>query len=240
MSAKPSRLYQFRLTHEEWTNRNWYPLCLARGRPTNPTRNINGSCRRKSQRQEPLVLLVAIALTVLLTACSGGLAPGPAIVHSVPPTETGPYRLGSGDKLHINVFAEAALSGDYTVDPNGYVAMPLAGHVKAAGETLDGLTNGVAKALRGDYLRDPKVTIQIAEIRPYYITGAVQKPGEYSYRPGLSVSAAVAVAGGYTFRASPRRFFVTRPVPLQRFEVDAEIPYLIVPGDIVEVPERYF
>jgi polysaccharide export outer membrane protein len=102
------------------------------------------------------------------------------------------------------------------------------------------VANVIATHLKKDFLRDPKVVVQLVETRPYFITGQVHKPGEYPYRPNLTLQSAIAIAGGPTFRASPRYFYVTRPSPATRYEVETSQPYNVQPGDVIDVPERLF
>lgn len=66
-----------------------------------------------------------------------------------------PYRLDSGDRLRINVFEQASLSGSYTVDQAGYVAFPLIGAVPSRGHTLPELEGMIAAKLRQGFLKDP-------------------------------------------------------------------------------------
>ena len=100
------------------------------------------------------------------------------------------YRLGTGDKVSITVYGETDLSGDFTVDSAGQVQLPLVGQVKAAGLTIHEFVDEVTTTLRQGYLKDPKVSIQVMNFRPFYIMGEVLKPGEYQYESGLSVLSA--------------------------------------------------
>ena len=64
------------------------------------------------------------------------------------------------------------------------------------------LEQALAKKFRGEYLKNPKVTVTIATLQPYYVMGEVEKPGEFAYKGGLNVLTALAIAGGPTYRAS--------------------------------------
>ena len=107
-----------------------------------------------------------------------------------------------GEKIKVTVFGEDRLSGEYEIDPGGNVSLPLAGTVKAAGLSQRELEAALTKKFQGEYLRDPKVTVEVASFRPFYILGEVTKPGEYPYKGGLNVLSAIALAGGSTYRAS--------------------------------------
>ena len=153
--------------------------------------------------------------------------------------DTSAYRLGSGDKLRVVVFNEEQLTGEVTVDPTGVISLPLVGVVRARGQTAEQLARAVADRLRGTYLRDPNVSIQVVQTRPFYVIGEVAKPGEYPFRPGLTVQAAVAISGGFTFRAQTRRVFISRENAGPEVGVDSAT-FVLAPGDVLRVGERLF
>jgi polysaccharide biosynthesis/export protein len=151
------------------------------------------------------------------------------------------YQLGTGDKLRVTVFGEQALSGEFEVDSTGVASLPLVGQVKAAGMTPRQFEEALTATFKnGGYLRDPKVSVEVLNYRPYYILGEVQKPGEYPYKNGLNVMSAVATAGGFTYRASPGTVEIQRAgeVKGKRYPLTTTVP--VFPGDIVRIPERYF
>ena len=150
------------------------------------------------------------------------------------------YRLGTGDKVRVIVFGEDELSGEFFVDDAGMVGLPLIGDVRAAGATVTEFEGRVVERFKDGYLRDPKVAIEVLNYRPFFILGEVKQGGEYPYKAGLTVQDAVAMAGGYTYRAN------TRSVLIRRAGRDREERYslaqrvLINPGDNLRVPERFF
>jgi len=150
------------------------------------------------------------------------------------------YRLGSGDKLKVTVYGEDDLSGEVVVDGNGQVQLPLVGQVKAAGLTVHEFVAEVQSALGTKYLRDPKVSVQIENYRPFYIIGEVNKPGEYPYESGLNVLGAVALAGGYTYRADDSDVYIRRNGQTKEESLPASASTRIFPGDIVRIAERIF
>ena len=77
--------------------------------------------------------------------------------------------------------------------------MPLAGTIEAAGLTKLELEQALTTKLKGEYLRNPKVTVDVISFRPFYLLGEVKNPGEYQYRSGLNVLSALAVGGGATY-----------------------------------------
>src|SRR5262249_9008364 len=133
-------------------------------------------------------------------------------------------RLQPGEKIRILVFGESSLTGDYEIDQSGFVSLPLAGTVKAAGSTQPELEKELAKKFRSQYLRDPKVTVTLVSQRPFYIVGEVEKPGEYQYKSGLNVLTALALAGGTTYRGS-------KSTPARRGNRHARISPLILSDD---------
>ncbi len=148
--------------------------------------------------------------------------------------------LAPGDKIRVTVFGEDKLTGDYLIDTGGYVALPLAGTVKAAGLTTPELERTLEKRFGGSYLRNPKVTVEVMTFRAFYVLGEVQRPGEFPYRAGLNVLSAIAIAGGATYRASTSEVIIQRSgtTTLQKYPQSPSIA--VMPGDLVRVPERYF
>lgn len=150
------------------------------------------------------------------------------------------YRLGPGDKLQINVFGHKDLSGEFEVDGSGSVSVPLVGEVKAGGTTLRQFEDAVVAKLKPDYLKNPKVSVQVLNYRPFYILGEVKKPGSYPFVSGMKVINAVALAGGYTYRAKEGQLFVIHANDPERKKRPADHQTPVLPGDVLEVPERFF
>ena len=184
----------------------------------------------------------------LLAACADDAGPQPApgspeadARDALLRPRTGDYRLGPGDKLRITVFNEEQLSGEQQVDPSGAVTMPLVGSITALGRTTREVSADLGRRLReGNFLRDPSVTVQLVETRPFYVLGEVQRPGEFRYRPGLTAPAAVAMAGGFTFRANQRRVLVARPGLAGEVSIVTGSTFAVEPGDVLRVTERFF
>ena len=150
-------------------------------------------------------------------------------------------RLQAGDKVKVVVFGEDKLSTDYEVSSNGNISMPLIGAIHAAGLTGRELESSIAGKLRsGQILRSPQVTVNISTVRPFYVLGEVEKPGEYTFYSGLNVMSAAAKAGGYTYRASKSRVLIQRAGEkgFSEYPLSPDIP--VFPGDLINVPERYF
>lgn len=106
------------------------------------------------------------------------------------------YILARGDKITIKVFGQAELSGDFLIDGQGNIQIPLLGEVPAAGGTVEDCRRRVSDGLADGLIKKPAVSVRISELRPIYVIGDVKTPGAYPFRFGLSMSAAVALAGG--------------------------------------------
>lgn len=150
------------------------------------------------------------------------------------------YRLDAGDKLRIIVFGEENLTGEFTVSSTGEVSFPLIGQVPAAGRTVADLQTAIREKLANGYLRDPRVSAEVLNYRPFFILGEVGKPGEYQYRNGLTIMNAVATAGGFTYRANQRKIMVRRAGATGEQEVELRADTPVAPGDTIRVKERFF
>jgi protein involved in polysaccharide export with SLBB domain len=150
------------------------------------------------------------------------------------------YVLGPSDRVRLKVYGEQDITGDYEVDTNGYISVPLAGRVKAAGLTTRQLEKAVASALSKGLLRDPRVSAEVATYRPFFILGEVKKAGEYPYKAGLTVLDAVASAGGYTYRANESKVVIRRAGSNVEETIALDAPVPVFPGDNIRIPERYF
>lgn len=182
------------------------------------------------------IAMIAIAMT-LTTACSSGLTDLPRL-ESVGATEV---RIAPGDKVRIAVQDLDALSSDYTVAETGAISLPLLNQVEVEGLSYVEMEQLIAARLaQADILRNPNVTVQPLELRPIYIMGEVRQPGEYAYRQGLTVFAAVSMAGGYTYRAQTGEVAVTRMRGDQAVTAVATEDSAILPGDRIRVYESWF
>lgn len=150
------------------------------------------------------------------------------------------YVLGTGDRVRLTVFGEADLSGEYEVGSTGFISLPLIGDVKAAGQPLREFEQAVRQKLSEGYLRDPRVSAQVVNYRPFFILGEVAKPGSYPYVNGMTILNAVALAGGYTYRADKSGVTLTRGSDPEKKAVEVPEESTVMPGDIIRVPERFF
>jgi protein involved in polysaccharide export with SLBB domain len=183
--------------------------------------------------------IALLVMALLLSGCATGQL-SEAEQQSLAAAASGPAKLQPGDKIRVTVFGEDKLSGDYELDQSGQISLPLAGTVTALGLTQTELERALATKFRSEYLKNPKVTVTIMNLRPFYITGEVQKPGEYAYKSGLNVLTAIAIAGGPTYRASRSSVQIQRggEASMRDYPLSVSVP--ILPGDVIRVPERYF
>lgn len=194
--------------------------------------------RQRSSNADLTVYLLVFVLAI------AGISAGSSIRASAqtPPAAASAdrYVLGPNDKIRLKVYGEPDITGEYEINSGGHVSIPLAGHIKAAGTTTPQLERMIASALAKGIVRDPRVNVDIAQYRPYYILGEVKKSGEYPYRLGLTVMDAVASAGGFTYRANENKVFLRRAGAgaEETYPLDAPVP--IFPGDNIRIPERYF
>jgi len=182
-----------------------------------------------------IFLLAAPALLASGTACqSAKLEKGPTAA------QLGVYRLGSGDALRLIVYGEDRLSGDFKVSDTGNIVLPLIGDVKAAGLTVDELTQAVIAAYSRNVLKNPRVAIEITSYRPFFILGEVNKPGQYPFIPGMTVRQAIATANGYTPIARQKIVNITHWGESEERSYRLEAATVVRPGDTIRIGERPF
>ncbi len=150
------------------------------------------------------------------------------------------YVLGQGDRLRLNVFGESDLSGEFTIDGAGFIRLPLVGEVRAAGYTASQLEGAIAAALSQGYLKSPRVAVEVASYRPFYIIGAVNRPGQYPYVDHMNALNAVALAGGFQTTAVESVVFIRREGSNQEIELPVDRTTDIRPGDVVKVHTTIF
>lgn len=150
------------------------------------------------------------------------------------------YRLGAGDKLRVIVYNEPQLSGDFSVSADGEISLPLIGDVPVGGKTVEQVTREVQAKLGDGYLRDPRVSMEVATYRPFFILGEVRSPGQYPYMSGLTVMNAIATAQGYTPRARKSTVLIRRAGDQYEQEYVLTPDLRVYPGDTIRLTERFF
>jgi polysaccharide export outer membrane protein len=185
-------------------------------------------------------IVAALTLSLAIGACADGNTAVRGTLTGEGPAQLGrTYRLGIGDKLKITVFGEENLSGSYEVNALGQVSLPLIGELRAAGSGINDFREQVARRLAEGYLKNPKVTVEVLNYRPIYVHGEVRSGGEFPYKNGIKFRDAIAVAGGYTYRANQNYLIVVREGQ-QEVKVPLPTDLPVLPGDNIRVPERFF
>ncbi len=190
----------------------------------------------------PVVLCALVALTGCNTdgIPEGVYASGYGVQPVSAQRVSGGYLLRPSDRIRIKVFNEPDITGEYEVDANGFVSVPLAGRVRAAGVTVGQVERSIASRLNDGIIKNPKVNVEVATYSPFYIRGEVKRAGEFPYRPGLTVADAIASAGGLTYRADEDKVYVRRAGAAVEEVYPMNAPVPVYPGDNVRVPERFF
>lgn len=150
------------------------------------------------------------------------------------------YTLSSGDRLRIIVFGQDSLSNAYVVDGSGQISVPLIGLVECRALTTAQLEMQIARRLRNGFLREPRVSVEVEQYRPFFILGEVNQSGQYPYVNGATIQTAVAIAGGFGARGARSYAEVTRNINGLPKTAAVPITFPLRPGDTVTIKERYF
>jgi polysaccharide export outer membrane protein len=180
---------------------------------------------------------LAGALLLFCASCApgSGLAP-------LPSYSARTYQLGGGDQVRVIVYGEDQLTGEYRVDDQDKIALPLIGTLTVTGLSSEQLASKIAGDLKQrNIIRDPSVSVEVLAYRPIYVLGEVARPGEYPYQPGMTMLTAVAVAGGFTYRAVQGYASDVRTTNTHSPTEGSITPLTVVaPGDVIKVFERRF
>ena len=186
-------------------------------------------------RKIGLVIFATLG-SLALTSCGGV-----GSLASIPAPPGGEYRVGTGDTLQIAVQDLEAADGEYTVDDSGKISLPMVKEIDVRGLTFREIGSKIEDQYRSaGILTSPIVNVQPGALRPYYVLGEVNRPGEFTYRQGMTVLAAVSAAGGYTYRASTGEVEITRTIDGREVVGRADETTVVQPGDRIRVFERWF
>lgn len=151
------------------------------------------------------------------------------------------YGLGSGDLMSIQVFGEEDLSMEIRLSDAGTISYPFIGEIKVKGMTIGELSEYITTKLKDGYLINPSVNVTITEYRQFYVNGEVENPGGFPFQPGLTLQKAVALAGGFTERASRSKIYITREGRTGSQDTfQASLLTKIQPSDIVNIDQSFF
>lgn len=173
------------------------------------------------------------------------------------PTRTGSYLLKAGDEIKMTVYREEDLSTTTKLDKDGSVVFPLIGEVTVGGITIKEARALITGLYEKDYLVNPQINLihtpKEMEAGRFTVLGRVADPGSISMPKGvekIQLLEAIAMAGGFTRLASRGSVKVKRREANGEkvYKIDAKklaeepdtLPFFILPGDNIEVPERVF
>jgi polysaccharide biosynthesis/export protein len=177
-----------------------------------------------------------------LIACSAIALAGcqkSAMFDAVDATSSVPYTLGSGDRLRIIIFGQDTLSNIYPVDGQGRIAMPLIGQMKVADLTTAKAASLIEGKLRNGFIREPKVTVEVENYRPFFILGEVINSGQFAYVNGMTIQNAIAIAGGFGPRAARQYAEITRTSNGVLSTFTVPLSNSVRPGDTIVIKERW-
>ena len=205
-------------------------------------------------------------VAVWMTAAAQDIAarsttePGPPSV-SATPAAGGPtlqeryprYHLRKGDSFDLDFAMTPEFNQTVAIQPDGYVALKGVGSLYVEGKTVPELTESL-KTAYAKILHDPVIAISLKDFeKPYFIaSGQVGKPGKYDLRGDLTVTEAVAVAGGFDEKSKHSQVVLFRPVPgggyeaklinVKKMLADRNLSedVQIQPGDLLYVPQNSF
>ncbi len=150
------------------------------------------------------------------------------------------YVLGAGDQVQIKVYGHSDLTSTTTLGSDGKFTFQFVGEMQAAGLTSNLLAEKVRDGLKGDYLINPLVSVDILKYRNFYIQGEVENPGGYPFEPGINISKALALAGGLTDRGSKEKIELISQSVDEKTSRLAAMSTVVDAGDIIVVGQRFF
>jgi polysaccharide export outer membrane protein len=162
----------------------------------------------------------------------------------LPSPQNGSYHLGPGDQIRVITYDETQLSNTFTVGDNGKIAFPLIGGIVASGRTPNQVASEIAASLQNSKLvNQPSVSVEVVQYRPISVLGEVNHPGQYPYQPGMTTLDAVALAGGFTYRAVTgyaSDWRTAGPGSADAMKGKVGPGSRLEPGDVITIYERYF
>lgn len=177
-------------------------------------------------------------LAIMLSACT----PGANLPLLPPEGAQGAYRLGPEDQVRVTVFDDTRFGGTFRITDTGTMSVPMLGNLRARGLTTTELERLLSGELRRrGLITNPGVAVEMAAYRPIFVLGMVERGGQFPYQPGMTVLSAVAVAGGFNYRAVQDYVSVTRAdAGGMAHEYRAPRDAYVQPGDVITVFERRF
>lgn len=203
---------------------------------------------KKWQKGVILLLIVMTCYTLGCAPRTNTFVEAEAAAAAVSPPDQEKYLLGPEDVLEVSVWKEPDMTKQLVVRPDGKISYPLIGEIPAAGRTVKQVQEEISKKLE-KFVTDASVTVILLKTQYYklYVTGKVNKPGEYLVGRPTTVLQALAMAGGLTPFASPTSIKVVRKAggqdqvyPFDYKDVSKGLllsqNIILQPGDVVVVP----
>lgn len=185
---------------------------------------------------------VSIAALLALTGCTTPTKPPPPKPSAARLFDANAeYRLGVGDVISIRIYGgeeEIRLDRVRVNDP-GVITFQF-GEFTALGKTTRELEAAMVKSMKGGFLVNPRVWINIDEYRPFFVQGQVRRAGAFPFQPGLNVNKAVAVAGGFSDQASRQKIYLIRDQDRTNTQWHVDVNAPVGPGDTIIVEESFF
>ncbi len=178
------------------------------------------------------LFLATLMMALLLSGCADR-----SNTHTLLPAQN--YHLGAGDSIRVHVYGVENLDQTFNVPTSGLIRFPYLGNIKVAGKTLNQVENIITKGLKGKYVLNPMVSVNMIQYRSYFVFGQVETPDHYPYMPGMTVEKAIAVAGGYTDRAD-RDDISVRLAKNNKLIHNVSLTSAINPGDTIIVAQSFF
>lgn len=188
-----------------------------------------------------VIVATLLLLAPMAAGCDGARGTVANATAAPAPATPVTYRLTNGDKIKVTVYNEQDLTGEFQVNSLGNVSFPLAGDIPAAGATVSEFEHRLTAKLRKGLVRNPRVSVEVSSYRPFNVIGEVKNAGQYPYRPGITLNDAIAMAGGFTYRANEHTAYIrhARTTGEKTVNTDREQVF-VAPGDNIRIPERYF
>ena len=202
-------------------------------------------------RNRRLMLRPGIALLLLGATMAWACGDNPPVVYpTVAPFDSTQLALGPGDKLELTIFYGAKESkAQYSLDGSGQMEVQFIGSVSAGGKTVRQVQEEIRARLADGYLKDPVVSLTVVEINSLKcsVFGQVAKSGTIKFTPGMTITEAIALSGGFGPMARKNMVKVTRvidgrkenyKIPVEMIAEGKRPNFPMMPGDEVFVPER--
>lgn len=150
------------------------------------------------------------------------------------------YKLGYGDVVSIRVYDEPDLTVEAQINDLGSIAYPFLGELQILGLTVSEVQEKITTGLLDGYLVEPKVSVEVAKYRRFFVNGEVRQPGGFPFLPGMTIRKAISLAGGFTARAAQNKIYIISDGDTTRTPKRVSLNSSVQPGDVITVRQRFF